>query len=292
MNVGLLVPATATTGDLAEIARQVEATGFDSIWIPEHPVIPFNYKTQVPGGGQLPEHYNRWHDPFVALTVAAAATKKIKLATGILLLPEREPLITAKQIASLDCYSGGRVVLGVGAGWLKEETEVMGTSFRVRWKRLRETVEAMRVCWTQPEPKYEGELVRFPAVHCEPKPVQKSGPPILLGAHGPKAAERIARFADGLCPLVDSPATLKSVYVDPARKLAREAGRNSDHWQISPFVDAEGGNLSEDKLKQYREAGATRVVLFSQPMATEIANGKGLEWIKRNAPVVERAQRV
>ena len=122
--------------------------------------------------------------------------------------------------------------------------------------------------------------------------MQKSGPPILLGAHGPKAAERIARFADGLCPLVDSPATLKNVYVDPARKLAREAGRNSDNWQISPFVDAEGGNLSEDKLKQYRDAGAIRVVLFSQPMATEIANGKGLEWIKRNAPVVERAQRV
>jgi len=292
MNVGILVPATATTGDLAEIARQVEVTGFDSIWIPEHPVIPVGFKTPVPGGGKLPEHYNRWHDPFISLTVAAMVTKKIKLATGICLLPERDPLMTAKLIATLDCHSGGRILLGVGAGWLKEETEVMGTSFRARWKRLRETVEALRVCWTQAEPKYEGELVRFPAVYCDPKPVQKSGPPILVGAHGPKAAERIARFGDGLCPLVDSPTTLKNVYVDPARKLAREAGRNPDQWQISPFVDAEGGDLSEDKLRQYRDAGATRVVLFSQPMATEIANGKGLEWIKRTAAVVERGQKI
>src|SRR5882724_1059919 len=198
MNVGLLTTATAQSGDLAEVARRTEALGYDSLWIPEHPVIPLNRQTPFPGSrdGQLPDHYNRWADPFIALTVAATVTKRIKLGTGICLLPERDPLLTAKVIASLDMYSKGRVILGVGAGWLKEETELMGTRFGVRWKRLRESVEAMRVLWSQPEASYEGELVRFPAVRCEPKPVQPSGPPVLLGALGQKALERVVRTYD------------------------------------------------------------------------------------------------
>jgi alkanesulfonate monooxygenase SsuD/methylene tetrahydromethanopterin reductase-like flavin-dependent oxidoreductase (luciferase family) len=122
--------------------------------------------------------------------VAATVTKSLKLATGICLLPERHALMTAKVIATLDLYSGGRVILGVGAGWLQEETEAMGANFRLRWKLLRETTEAMRICWTQPEPSYHGEMVRFPPVYCEPKPVQKAGPPIFLGGHVPKALER------------------------------------------------------------------------------------------------------
>ena len=203
MNIGILMTATAQSGDLAEYARKVESLGFDSLWIPEHPVIPVGHQTPFPiGDGKLPEHYNRWADPFIALTVAATVTKTIKLGTAICLLPEREPLMTAKVIASLDHYSGGRVIIGAGAGWLREETEVMGTRFRVRWKRMRECVEAMRVLWTKAEASYEGETVRFPAVRCEPKPVQKNGPPILLGAHGPKALERVARTYDGWLPLV------------------------------------------------------------------------------------------
>lgn len=291
MNVGILIPATATTGDLTAIAQKIEALGFDSLWIPEHPVIPVGFKTPAPTGEALPEHYNRWVDPFIALTVAAMATKRIKLATGICLLPEREPLMTAKVIASLDFYSGGRVVLGVGGGWLREETEVMGTSFRLRWKRLRETVEAMRVCWTQPEPSYQGELVRFSAVHCEPKPIQKSGPPVLLGGHTPKALERVAQHYDGWCPLVfDVTAFQRDIAT--IRNLAREAGRNADALIFSPFVDPKQGTLSTDDLKAFRDAGASRVVMFSQSMTTEIANGKAFEWLDRCAPVVERAQQV
>src|SRR5712692_7351129 len=166
MNIGISTTATARSGDLAEVARQVEALGYDSLWIPEHPVIPVHRATPFPASqdGQIPDHYGRWADPFIALTVAATVTKTIKLGTGICLLPERDPLITAKVVASLDLYSGGRMILGVGAGWLKEETEVMGTRFGVRWKRLRETVEAMRALWTQTEASYDGELVRFPAV--------------------------------------------------------------------------------------------------------------------------------
>jgi probable F420-dependent oxidoreductase len=291
MDIGILVPATAPTKNIAEIARRVETAGFESLWIPEHPVIPVGFKTPLPGGGRLPEHYNRWADPFIALTVAATATTRLKLATGICLLPEREPLMTAKVIASLDMYSGGRVILGVGAGWLREETEVMGTNFRLRWKRLRETTEALRTLWTQPEPSYQGELVQFPPVYCDPKPVQKSGPPIFLGGHVPKALERVARTYDGWCPLSNDPVDYKQK-VETIRQLAREAGRNPDTLQMSAFVDPKNGALSADELKAYRDAGASRIVLFSQPFAKEIAEGKALECVERVVPVVQRAQRV
>ena len=294
MNIGISTTATAQSGDLAEVARQVEALGYDSLWIPEHPVIPIACKTPFPASrdGQIPEHYKVWVDPFIALTVAAMVTKKIKLGTGICLLPERDPLITAKVVASVDLYSGGRVILGVGAGWLKEETELMGTRFGLRWKRLRETVEAMRALWTQAEASYEGELIRFPAVRCDPKPVQKSGPPVLLGAHGPKALERVARTYDGWFPLVQSPEAFAKDMAT-LRKLTVEAGRNPDTLQVTTIVDpGKGEGPSVDDLKRYRDAGASRVVVFSQQMGTDAADGKALELVKRFAPVVERAQKV
>jgi len=293
MNIGTLTTATAQSGDLTEVARQAEALGYDSLWIPEHPVIPLERKTPFPGArdGVLPDHYNRWADPFIALTAVALVTKRIKLGTGICLLPERDPLVTAKVIASLDLYSGGRVILGVGAGWLKEETEVLGTRFGVRWKRMRETVEAMRVLWTQTEASYEGELVRFPAVRCEPKPVQKPCPPVLLGAHGPKALERVARTYDGWFPLVQSPEAFHKD-MTTLRTLTKEAGRNPDSLQVTIIVDPRDSGPSLDDLKRYRDAGANRVVLFSQRIGSEAADGKALEIIKRLAPVVELAQKV
>lgn len=291
MDIGILVASTARTGAIDGIARAVENGGYESLWIPEHPVIPVGFQTAVPGGGKLPEHYGRWVDPFVALSIAAAVTKRIKLATGICLLPEREPLITAKAVASLDLYSGGRVVLGVGAGWLREETEAMGANFGSRWKRLRETVEAMRVCWTEPEPSYKGELVHFPALRCEPKPLQKPYPPILLGGHGPKVLERVARTYDGWMPLVPNPESLKRD-VTMLRKLAADRGRKADALHITALVDPQENGPSLDDLKKYADAGASRVVIFSQRIAIAIADGAALELIKRFEPVVERAQKV
>ncbi len=292
MNIGLLTTATAQSGDLAEVARRTEALGYDSLWIPEHPVIPLNHQTPFPGtrDGVLPDHYNRWADPFIALTVAATVTKRIKLGTAICLLPEREPIVTAKVIASLDFYSGGRVIIGAGAGWLKEETEVMGVRFGSRWKRMRETVEAMRILWTQREASYEGELIRFPAVRCEPKPVQKPYPPVLLGAHGPKALERAARTYDGWFPLVHS---IEAFEKDMAtlRTLTKEAGRNPDALQVTIIVDPRDPGPSLDDFKRYRDAGAQRVILFSQKQGSEGADGKSLEIVNRLAPIVERAQK-
>ena len=289
MDIGFLMAATTQSGDLAEIARNAESLGYESLWIPEHPVIPVVRTTPFPiGDGKLPDHYTRWVDPFIALTVAATVTKKIKLATGICLLPEREPLITAKLIASLDYYSNGRVIIGAGAGWLKEETEAMGAKFGYRWRRMRETVEAMRLLWTQREAAYQGEFVHFPAVLCDPKPVQKSGPPILLGAHGPKALERVARTYDGWMPLAESPEQVKRD-VATIHKLAANHGRKPASIQITAIVDSDKGLPSLDDLKRYRDAGASRFIPFSQKMGSDSAAGKAPEQLKHFAPLVERA---
>jgi probable F420-dependent oxidoreductase len=293
MNIGISTTVTARSENLAEIARQVEALGYDSLWIPEHPVVPVHRTTPFPASrdGQMPEHYMQWADPFIALTVAATATKTIKLGTGICLLPERDPLMTAKVVASLDVFSGGRVMLGVGAGWLKEETELMGTRFGSRWKRLRETVEAMRVLWTQREASYTGDLVRFPAVRCEPKPVQPSGPPVLLGALGQKALERVVRTYDGWYPFVQNVAGFQQDMAT-LRKLATEAGRDPDSIHVTAILDPRDGNLSVDELKRYRDAGAHRIVVYSQQTRQEDADGKALEVVKRSAVIVERGQQV
>lgn len=291
MEIGVMIAATAESGDIAEIAREAERLGYESFFIPEHPVIPIGFKTVPPGGGKLPEHYGRWMDPFVGLAVAAGVTKRVKLGTGICLLPEREPLITAKTIATLDVISGGRVILGVGAGWLKEETEATGAQFSSRWKRLRETVEALRLLWTEAEPSYQGELVHFPAVRCDPKPIQKGGPPILLGAHGSKGRERAARVYDGWCPAAAKPETFKADVAE-LRKLAAEHGRNPEALHIMPFVAPGEDGVPTDQLKLYQDAGAQRIVLFSQRDAIDMARGHTLEILRRNAPTIERAARL
>lgn len=291
MDIGFLLAPTAHSGDLAETARLVESLGYESLWIPEHPVIPVNMKTPFPftPDNKLPNHYATWADPFIGLAIAAAVTKKIKLGTGICLLPEREPLITAKAVASLDLFSGGRALLGVGAGWLREETEAMGAKFGTRWKQTRETVEAMRLLWTQQEASYEGEIIRFPPVRCEPKPVQKPHPPVILGAHGPKAIERVARTYDGWMPLMDSPDELKR---DAAiiHKLALDHGRKPESIQISPLVDPKENGPSTDDLKRFRDAGVSRIVLLSQATVAATATGKAPELARHFAQVVERAR--
>ena len=292
MKIGIMIAATAESGDIAQIAHEVENLGYESFFIPEHPVIPIGFKTPLPGGGggTLPEHYGRWFDPFVALSIAAAVTKRVKLGTGICLLPEREPIVTAKTIATLDVLSSGRVILGIGAGWLREETEALGTNFVKRWKRLRETVEAMRVLWTQPEPSYSGELVKFPALRCDPKPLQKRIP-VLLGARGPKAIERVIRSYDGWVPIAGRPASFKRD-IEEFKRVAKERGRDPESFDISGFVGPGEDGISMEDLKLYKEAGANRLVLFSQGDAIKMAAGKTMEIVRRLAPTVERTAKL
>ena len=293
MDIGFLMEPTAECGDLVEIARLVEALGYESLWMPEHPAIPVQMKTPFPftPDHKMPDYYVRIADPFIALSIAAAVTTKLKLATGVCLLPERSPLITAKAAASLDLLSGGRLILGVGAGWLREETEVMGAHFGQRWKRTRETVEAMRLLWSQPTAAYQGEIVHFPPVRCEPKPVQKPGPSVLLGAHGPKALERVARTYDGWMPLVASPEELHQS-VTQLRKLAAMRGRKPETILISPAIDPGQNGPSTEEIKRYRDAGAHRLILASQEILGETADGKALALARQYAPVVERARAI
>jgi probable F420-dependent oxidoreductase len=289
MEIGFLAAMTAQGGDIVEIARATEVAGFDSLWIPEHPVIPAMMKTIFPftDDGKLPEHYGRWADPFIGLAAASAVTKRIKLGTGICLIPERETLITAKAVASLDLLSGGRFLFGIGAGWLREETEAMGSNFGIRWKRTRESIEAMKLLWSKGTASYTGELVHFENLRCEPRPVQKSGPPVILGAHGPKALERVARRYDGWMPLVPSPAELQRE-VTTLRKLLEERGRDPRSVQISPLVDPRENGPSSDELKAWRDAGAERIILLSQNTVAATADGKALELIEHFTQVVER----
>lgn len=291
MQVGFVMTATAQSGHLPTLAQQAERLGYDSLWIPEHPIIPRGDITPYPFGGPLPEHYGRWVDPFIALTVVAGVTQKIKLATGICLLPEREPIVTAKAIASLDYYSGGRTILGIGAGWLREETEIMGATFATRWQRMRETAEAMRALWTEESPSYAGQQIRFAPVRCEPKPVQPGGPPMLLGGHGEKSLQRIAKHYDGWCPLAQDPTSFRQE-ADQLREMMRAAGRDPTKLILSPFVNPEDGRMSDATLKAYADAGCTRIVMFSQDLVEQVADGDAPRWLDMCAGYVERARQL
>ena len=185
----------------AEMARAVEDRGFDSLFFPEHTHIPANRKTPFPGGGELPKQYWHAHDPFVALSACAAVTERIRLGTGICLIIERDPITTAKVIASLDMVSNGRAIIGIGAGWNQEEMENHGANYQHRWKIVQEKVAAMRAIWCNDEAEFHGEFVDFDPIWSYPKPVQEGGPPIWIGANSKWVFDRIAEYADGWMPI-------------------------------------------------------------------------------------------
>jgi len=184
-----------------EIAKEAEARGFQSLFFPEHTHIPTNRNTPFPGGGELPKQYWHSHDPFVALGACAAVTSEIRLGTGICLIIERDPITTAKEIATLDMISNGRTIIGIGAGWNREEMENHGADFKNRWAVVKEKVEAMRAIWTDEEPEYHGKYVDFDPIWSYPKPIQDGGPPIWMGANSKWVFERIADYADGWMPI-------------------------------------------------------------------------------------------
>jgi probable F420-dependent oxidoreductase len=184
-----------------ELARAVEERGFDSLFFPEHTHIPTSRRTPFPGGTELPRMYWHTHDPFVALAACAAVTSRIRLGTGICLVIERDPILLAKEAASLDLISGGRLVLGVGAGWNREEMENHGANYPNRWKIVREKVLAMKAIWQHDEAEFHGDFVDFDPIWSYPKPVQEGGPPIWIGANSKWVFDRIADYADGWMPI-------------------------------------------------------------------------------------------
>jgi probable F420-dependent oxidoreductase len=211
--------------DPASLAQMAEERGFESLFMPEHTHIPASRRTPYPAGGELPAEYSHTLDPFVALTAAATATERIKVATGICLVVERDPITTAKEVASLDHVSGGRFLFGVGAGWNEEEMENHGTDPRRRFGLMAERVEAMKEIWTQDEASYHGRYVDFEPIWSWPKPVQKPHPPVLVGGNGPKVLDRVLAFGDEWLPnrVGDSGQFLGRVA--ELQERAREAGR-------------------------------------------------------------------
>jgi len=184
-----------------ELARAVEERGFDSLFFPEHTHIPTSRKTPFPGGGELPKHYSHTHDPFVAFGACAAVTKRIRLGTGICLVIQRDPITLAKEIASVDSLSNGRFVLGIGAGWNREEMSNHGADYANRWRLVREKVLAMKAIWTQDEAEFHGKFVDFDPIWSYPKPAQRGGPPVWIGANSKWVFDRIAEYADGWMPI-------------------------------------------------------------------------------------------
>ncbi|HEV3229956.1 MAG TPA: LLM class F420-dependent oxidoreductase, partial [Solirubrobacteraceae bacterium] len=184
----------------AELARLVEERGFESLFFPEHTHIPASRDTPYPAGGDLPQEYWHTYDPFVALTAAAAATERLRIATGICLVIERDPITTAKEVASIDRLSGGRFLFGVGAGWNVEEMANHGTDFRHRFGVMREHVEAMKAIWTEDEASYHGKYVDFDRILSWPKPLQQPHPPVIVGGNGERVLERVIAFGDEWMP--------------------------------------------------------------------------------------------
>ena len=186
MNIGISIFAMDPSIDMAVLAKRAEELGFESFWLPDHPIMPVNTSSQFPSSsdGVIPRPYGERVEPLVVLARASAVTSTIKLGTGVLLVPERNPLLLAKEIATLDKFSGGRFLFGIGAGWLKEETEIMGGNFPHRWTHTRESILAMKELWTKDEAEFHGTYVDFPPVRCYPKPAQIPYPPIFLGGNG------------------------------------------------------------------------------------------------------------
>ena len=262
LKLGINYPAGPTSLPPARFAQLAEALGFESIWAGEHPVIPAEIRGDYPQlvDGDLPEAYKRVGDPLICLAQAAAVTERLKLGTGVCLVTERNPLLLAKELATLDALSKGRLILGAGAGWLREELEAMGTDFATRWLRLRESVEAMRALWSGEPAEYHGECIDFPPVLCEPRPARPEGIPVLVGAGGPRGIAEAAAWGDGWYPVVDSPESLARG-VEALRARCAETDRDFGRLEVTALVGVSAASAEPSLLRAYEAAGAHRLVV-------------------------------
>jgi probable F420-dependent oxidoreductase len=254
MHYGVHMFATDYAIHIAELAREAEQRGFESLFVPEHTHIPKSRRSPWPGGPNLPQEYWHTHDPFVALAMAAAATTTLKLATGICLIIERDPIVTAKCVASLDVFSKGRFLFGIGAGWNAEEMENHGTEFKTRFSLLRERVLAMKEIWTKEEAEYHGRFVNFDPIWAYPKPAQKPHPPVLLGGETAHTLQRVVDFCEGWLPRGRGGFDIAPGLADLTARAAK-AGRDPKSISVTVF----GAAPDRAALDRYRDLGVTRV---------------------------------
>ncbi|PYM31626.1 MAG: LLM class F420-dependent oxidoreductase [Candidatus Rokuibacteriota bacterium] len=278
MNVGISVPLPAYHVDVASMAKTAEALGFESLWCAEHPIMPVHSKSRFPGSadGVIPESYSHFVDPFVALARASGVTRTLKLGTGITLVPERNPLLLAKEISTLDLFSGGRFLFGIGTGWHREETTIMGGDFDHRWSQAREAVLVMKELWTKQEAEFHGKYYDFPPVRSYPKPAQKPHPPVILGGHAKNVLERVVEWGDGWLPNRATPAEVE-MSRNKLGAMAKQAGRDPAKITISAF----GQPADRDLVHRFLDAGATRVIIRPPAAKTEQEMQKALEDIAR-----------
>ena len=279
MKIGISTFPTDYSPDVAAVARRAEALGFESLWVPEHVMLPVASSTTWPGSaeGVIPKVYADIADPFVALARASGVTERLMLGTAICLVPERNPLLLAKEVASLDMFSGGRFLFGVGAGWLREELELLGGDFDRRWGQTKEAVLAMKELWTRTKSEFHGEFYDFPPVYSFPRPVQRPHPPVLLGGMAERVFKRVAEWGDGWIPNRVTPAEVRE---GRARldELAQAAGRDPSSIQITVSGQPPDAGL----IEEYGEAGADRVIV----RLSDVDEEQSLDEIDRIAKAV------
>jgi probable F420-dependent oxidoreductase len=246
---------------VAELARESEQRGFESLFLPEHTHIPVQRTTPWSGGGEPPREYSHTFDPFVALATAAVSTTRIKVGTGICLVTQRDPIVLAKEVASIDQLSNGRFLFGVGAGWLREEIANHGTDPRTRWRLFGERMRAMQAIWTSDEAEFHGDFVDFDKIWSWPKPVQQPRPPVLLGGDVPAAMQRVVQYADEWMPHPNRGEQSLKDRISDFHRATEAAGRGK-----LP-VTVYGAPADSRAVDEYVEAGVTRCV-FRLPPAT------------------------
>ena len=256
MDVGVLIFATDYTIRTDELAIALEERGFESLFLPEHTHIPASRESAWPGGADLPPDYWHTHDPFVALAYAVAVTKNLKLGTGICLLAQRESIVTAKNVASLDMMSNGRFLFGIGGGWNVEEMNHHGVEYKTRFAQIKDQVLAMKALWTEEDAAYHGDFVNFDASWAHPKPVQKPHPPVIMGGETDYTLARVVDYCDGWLPRArhgfDAAANMARL-----KTFADKAGRDVSEISVSVF----GAPGDQATLDSYAEAGVDRAIL-------------------------------
>jgi probable F420-dependent oxidoreductase len=271
MKIGVFSILPDVAADPAIVAKHAEDLGFASYWVPDHIIRPVTYSTPYPGNpgtGPDPDYLWQMPDPMIALMRAATATSTIEVGTGVLLVPERHPLHLAKEIASVDAYSNGRFHFGIGAGWNKEESEILGGDFEHRWSQVKEAIAVMKACWTQEQAGHQGRYYQFPPVRCYPKPVQQPHPPVYLGGimfgdeWAKRVFKRIVDWGDGWLPVIRAVSQLTDG-IDQLQRLCVEAGRDPASIRITVF-GADGQWRKRAQMETLFAAGAGHVTLWLQ----------------------------
>lgn len=273
MQIGIAMFCTDYAIPPTDLAKALEERGFESQWFPEHSHIPLSRESAWPKGGELPKRYYDVMDPFVVMGAAAAVTTTLKVGAGICLVPQRDVIQTAKQVATIDQISNGRFLFGIGTGWNADEMANHGVAFKTRHKVMREKIEAMRAIWTETKPEYHGEFVDFGPMMTWPKPVQKALP-VLVGGEFPYGARRALAYGDVWMPHAQRPAYNLLDKIPEFREMEKAAGR-------SVPITAFGAEHDPDIWGAYEDAGVERLVLSIDSDPADIVLPQLDAWAKR-----------